>query len=131
MVFGESIGAAVAVGLAVDRPPAALVLRSPFTSLGDVACVHDGPVPDWLLRDRYPSLQRVGRLSSPLLVVAGDADGIVPIELSRRLFAAAPEPKQFVAVPGAGHNDLALLSGPLLIDAVTSFLEQQELLPGG
>ena len=127
VVFGESIGAAVALGLAVERPPAAVVLRSPFTSLGDVARLHYGPVPDWLLRDRYPSLRRVDRLAAPLLVIAGEADRIVPVELSRRLFAAAPEPKRLVTIPGVGHNDRALLDGDVLIDALTAFLDRHGL----
>ncbi|MGI8574028.1 MAG: alpha/beta hydrolase [Egibacteraceae bacterium] len=130
VVFGESIGAAVAVGLAVERATAALVLRSPFTSLGDVARLHYGPVPDWLLRDRYPSLERVGKVSAPLLVVAGDADEIVPLSVSRRLFEAAQEPKRFVTLAGTGHNDAALLDGPKLMQAVTAFLADHDLLVG-
>ena len=104
--FGESLGAAVAVGLAVQHAPAALVLRSPFTSLADVAAVHYPWLPiKRLLLDRYPSIDRIGAIRAPLLVVAGDHDDIVPLTLSRRLYDAAPEPKQFVVLPGAGHND--------------------------
>jgi uncharacterized protein len=127
--FGESIGAAVAIAVAVRHPPAALILRSPFTSLADVARVHYGPVPDWLLRDRFPSAERVASVEAPVLVIAGEDDRIVPIAQSRRLFAAANEPKHFVAIPSAGHNDLALLHGERMMAEIATFLSVHGL-PG-
>ncbi|HYT26091.1 MAG TPA: alpha/beta hydrolase [Actinomycetota bacterium] len=122
--LGESLGAAVALGLAVERPPAALVLRSPFTSLADVGRLHYPWLPvGLLLADRYPSLDRVGRLTVPLLVVAGEGDRVVPAAQSRRLYEAAPEPKRFALVPGADHNDWELLAGARLLDEVLGFLD--------
>ncbi len=122
--FGESLGAAVAIGLAADQPPYALVLRSPFTSLADVARVHY-PLPlGGLLRDRYPSESTIASLDVPTLVVAGSADAIVPTSQSRRIHAAAPEPKELVIVDGAGHNDYALLAGTELLEAVGDFIRQ-------
>ena len=121
--FGESLGAAVALRLATERPPAALVLRSPFWSLAEVGRVHYPWLPvSLLLADRYDAAARVGRLAAPLLVVAGERDRIVPAAHSRRLFDAAPQPKRFVLLPGADHNDLDLLAGPRLLDEVTAFL---------
>jgi uncharacterized protein len=126
--FGESLGAAVALGLAVQRPPAALVLRSPFTSLPDVGAVHYPWLPvRQLLLDRYPSIERIPSVSAPLLVIAGDRDDIVPLSLSRRLYDAAAEPKRFVVVPGAGHNDPALLDGPQLLGEIEGFLSSTGL----
>jgi fermentation-respiration switch protein FrsA (DUF1100 family) len=122
--FGESLGAAVAVAVAQEYPPSALILRSPFTSLPDVARTHYPYLPTGLLlRDRYPSIETIGALDVPVLVVAGSHDTIVPIAQSRELFDAAPRPKRFVTIAGADHNDPALTHGPLLIDEVTSFLE--------
>jgi fermentation-respiration switch protein FrsA (DUF1100 family) len=121
--FGESLGAAVALRLASERPPAALVLRSPFWSLAEVGRLHYPWLPvSLLLADRYDAAGRVGRLAAPLLVVAGERDRIVPAAHSRRLFDAAPQPKRFVLLPGADHNDLDLLAGPRLLDEVTAFL---------
>jgi uncharacterized protein len=120
--FGESLGAGVALGLAVEHPPAALVLRSPFTSLVDVGRVHYPFLPvRLLLRDRYPSLERIATVDVPVLVVAGEADRIVPLEQSRELEAAAPGPSRFVTVPGAGHNDAALTYGDRVIAEVVDF----------
>jgi fermentation-respiration switch protein FrsA (DUF1100 family) len=123
--LGESLGAAVAVGLAVQRPPAALVLRSPFTSLADVGDVHYPWLPiRRLLLDRYPSIERIASVHAPLLVIAGDRDDIVPLSLSRLLYDAAVEPKRFVLVPGAGHNDPELLDGGLMLDEIERFLSE-------
>jgi fermentation-respiration switch protein FrsA (DUF1100 family) len=121
--LGESLGAAVALRLAVERPPAALVLRSPFASLAEVGRRHYPVLPvSLLLRDRYDSAARVERLTAPLLVVAGSRDQIVPVSHSRRLFAAAPEPKRLVVLDGADHNDHDLHAGPRLVAELRAFL---------
>jgi hypothetical protein len=123
--FGESLGAAVALRLATERPPAALVLRSPFASLAEVGRVHYPVLPvSWLLRDRFDSAALAGRLDAPLLVVAGGRDGIVPLAHSRRLFAAAPQPKRLVVLEGADHNDPDLLAGPRLLEELRAFLAE-------
>lgn len=124
VLFGESLGAAVAVELAVDEPPAALILRSPFTSLTDVARTHYSPgPPPFLLRDRYPSDQRIGSVSAPVLVIAGSEDSIVPTAQSRKLYDLAPEPKELLVVPGADHNDAELLAGGSVVETVRRFID--------
>jgi uncharacterized protein len=129
--LGESLGAAVALRLAVERPPAALVLRSPFASLAEVGRRHYPFLPvSLLLRDRYDSAALVGRLTAPLLVVAGGRDRIVPASHSRRLFAAAPEPKRLVVLDGADHNDHDLHAGPRLVGELRAFLAGVGGLPG-
>ncbi len=126
--FGESLGAAVAIGLALERPPVALVLRSPFTSLAEVAKVHYPWLPvGRLLIDRYPSIDRIGSLSVPVMVIAGDRDDIVPESLSRKLYEAAREPKRFLLVPGAGHNDPELVDGNRMLEEVGRFLSDSEV----
>jgi hypothetical protein len=115
----------VAVGLAVEHPPAALVLRSPFTSLADVGAVHYPWLPvRRLLLDRYPSIERIPSLTVPLLVIAGDRDDIVPMALSRKLYDAASHPKYWLPVPGAGHNDPELLDGDRMVSEVQRFLSE-------
>jgi len=121
--FGESLGSAVALRLAVEHPPAALILRSPFTSLADIGRHHYPLLPvRLLLRDRFASLDRAPQLRSPVLVIAGGGDTIVPIEYTRRLYAAIPGPKALVELPLADHNDDELLAGDEMIHAMLRFV---------
>jgi uncharacterized protein len=122
--FGESLGAAVLIGLAERRPPAALVLRSPFTSLLDVARAHLPFVPAGAIDDRWASLERIRGITAPLLVLAGTSDRVVPYEQSVRLFEAAPGPKRLVTFEGADHNDPVLTFGTRLLDETTRFLAE-------
>ena len=121
--FGESLGAAVALRLATETPPFALVLRSPFTSMTEIGRHHYPFLPvRWLLRDRYPSLERAPSVSCPTLVIAGDRDSIIPIEQSRRLYEAFTGEKRLVVIAGADHNDEALFDGQELMQAVLAFV---------
>ena len=120
--FGESLGAAVLIGLAERRPPAALVLRSPFTSLLDVARAHLPFIPKGVIDDRWDSLGRIASIDVPLLVLAGTADTVVPYAQSVQLFEAAPGPKRLVTFEGADHNDPVLTFGARLLDETAQFL---------
>ena len=119
ILLGESLGTGVAVALAGGTRPIAIVLRSPFTSMADVAAHHYWFLPvRRLLWDRYDCLSRVGVLECPVAVVAGDRDRVVPLALSRRLFDAIRTPKSFIVVPDADHNDFELNAGRPVVDAV-------------
>jgi fermentation-respiration switch protein FrsA (DUF1100 family) len=125
--FGESLGTGVAVTLAAEHAPAALVLRSPFVSMVDVGRTHYPILPvRWFLRDRYMSGERIAQIKSPLLVIAGDRDGVIPLEHSQQLYdaAAVASPKEMLIIRGADHNDAALLDGDEMIAAVTAFLQR-------
>ncbi len=122
--FGESLGSGVAARLAAEHRPAALILRSPFTSMTEVGGFHYPLLPvHWLLRDRFDTASLIASLACPLLVVAGDQDTVIPYAQSRRVFDAAGEPKRFVTIAGADHNDSALADGPDLVDAIDRFLK--------
>jgi len=123
VLFGESLGSAVCLELALARPAAALVLEAPFTSVADLArtTIFAPLVP--LVRTRYDNLAKVQRLRMPLLVLQGDRDEVVPFAQGRRVFDAAPEPKRFFAIPGAGHNDTFLVGGEVYWREVADFLE--------
>jgi len=122
--FGESLGTAVAVALAVEHPPAALVLRSPFTSMADLGQHHYPFLPvRLLLQDRFEAMSRIRGIGVPMLVIAGENDRIVPVEFSRRLYEAATTSKTFVVIPHADHNDYELLAGGEMIEAIVRFLQ--------
>ncbi len=125
--YGESLGGAVALELAVGAtpPPRAVVLQAPFTSLADTAAGHYPWLPvRLLLRDRYDNADKIGRLAAPLLVLVGTADGIVPPEHGRELLrlAVAAQPARLVEVPRRGHNNLWADAGARTRD-VTGFLD--------
>ncbi|MEW5910954.1 MAG: alpha/beta hydrolase [Thermodesulfobacteriota bacterium] len=125
VIFGRSLGGVAAVYLATVRRPAGLILESTFTNLGDMAKSFL-PLPGlgpWLGK-RFNSLARAPRVQAPVLMLHGDRDDIVPLALGRALFAALPEPKQFVLLPGAGHNDTYLQGGEAYFQRLKAFVEQ-------
>jgi fermentation-respiration switch protein FrsA (DUF1100 family) len=114
----------VAAGLAAERPPAALVLRSPFTSLVDLGKVHNPFLPvGLLLRDRFPVVEHVRSYDGPVLVVWGKADTIVPPDQSAAVAEAAHRSRH-VVIAGADHNDPALLNGEKFVELVVDFLAE-------
>lgn len=107
VLYGESLGSGVAVELASQTRVGALILEAPFTSIPEVGGHHYPFLPvRWLVKDRYDSKAKIGRIGVPVLVLHGEADRIVPVRFGRALFDAAQEPKEFRPFPQAGHNDL-------------------------
>jgi uncharacterized protein len=120
--LGESLGGAVALDLALKRPPAGLVLLSAFTGVRELGRLHYPFVPPTLVPDAYPTLRRIHELQAPLLVIHGDRDDIVPVSEGRALFEAAPGPKRMHVFPGLGHNDLVPLAGAEFARVIASWV---------
>jgi uncharacterized protein len=109
VVMGESLGTGAAIPLAATREAVALVLDSPFSSAVDVAAVHYRILPvRWLMLDQFRSDLAIRDVHIPVLFVHGDEDNVTPINLARRLFERANEPKAFISVAGGGHLVLGL-----------------------
>jgi fermentation-respiration switch protein FrsA (DUF1100 family) len=124
VLYGESLGTGVAVWLATERPVAGIILDAPYTSTADVAQALFRYVPVTLLmRDQFRSIDRIEKLSVPLLMMHGDRDGVIPIAQSKTLFAAANEPKRYVELPDTGHEEVLERGG---LAAVRSFLDEVE-----
>jgi fermentation-respiration switch protein FrsA (DUF1100 family) len=128
VLYGRSLGGAVAVGLAAEHPVRGMVLERTFASMVDTAAFHFPWLPvRWLMRNRYPSIERIAGYQGPLLQCHGTADRIVPFEMGKRLFDAATTPnKRFFVVEDGDHN------GPQpdeFYDAVGEFLESLPPLP--
>ncbi len=119
--FGRSLGAAVAVALAAEAPPAGLILETPFLSVRAIAN-RTLPGSGVLFKTRFDSLERIGRIRTRLLILHGDADEVVPYDHGRRLFEKAPEPKIFYTIRRAHHNDTYLVGGEDYWTAWVSFL---------
>lgn len=118
LYLGESLGTGVAARLASTHPPAGLALRSPFPTLLDVARHLYPWLPvEWLIGDRYPTLDHLAGCAAPVVVLRGGADGIVPNRLSAEVARVVPNLLEDVEVPTADHND-AIWFGPFVADAV-------------
>ena len=107
VVFGRSLGTAIAVHLGAERSIAGAVLVSPYDSLTEIGKRHYPWLPvSLLLRHRFDAIADATRSRTPLLAIVGGADSIIPPERSRALFDAWAGPKTWRVVPGADHNDL-------------------------
>lgn len=107
VLFGESLGTAVATALAVQRDIGALILDAPFTSAVDVGAAAYPFVPvRWFMKDTFHSDERIIHVDAPLLVLHGAQDRVVPIGFGEDLFKLAPEPKRMVRFPLGGHVNL-------------------------
>ena len=121
VIFGRSLGSGVAVQLAARRPVRAVMLISPFDSLRSIARRQYPIIPvSLLLKHPFDSLALAPRIESPLLVLAGDRDTLIPPALSRRLHDVWAGPKRWELVPGADHNDIS--SHPRYWPAMREFL---------
>jgi fermentation-respiration switch protein FrsA (DUF1100 family) len=124
VIFGESLGGGVAVDLASRRPHRALVLVHTFTSLPDMAQNTVPWLPRSLVTSRFDNLGKIGTVQRPVLIVHGTADRTIPIVQAEKLYAAAHDPKQFVPLPNADHNDAL---GPDFFRAVNDFLNHIDM----
>lgn len=107
VLHGKSLGTGVATKMATERKVGAVVLEAPYTSIADVAFARFPIFPlHLLIVDKFDSLARIKEIGAPLLIMHGDADGFIPQEFGRRLFAAAIEPKEGFWPHGVGHNDI-------------------------
>lgn len=107
ILYGESIGSGTAVQMATEYGIHTLVLESPFTSTIDAAAFHYPYVPvKWLLKDRYENIAKIKNIKSPLILVYGDRDRVIPHRLGAALFEAAAEPKSLIVIEGGDHNNL-------------------------
>jgi uncharacterized protein len=107
VVFGRSLGTAVAARLAAERPVAGAILVSPYDSLTAIGRFHYPWLPvSLLLRHRFEAIPDAKRNGMPMLAIVGESDSIIPPERSKVLFDAWAGPKTWLVVPGAGHNDL-------------------------
>ncbi len=123
VLMGESLGCAVSIQLAIERKAAGLVLEAPFASVAHMA----GAIYPFLplgsfIRTRYENLKKIPQLTMPLLVVQGTRDEVIPVAQGKMVFDAAPEPKRYLAVEGAHHNDVYVVGGEGYGRALSEFM---------
>jgi hypothetical protein len=128
VLHGHSIGAAVAIEVALQRPVRGVVIESPFTSTKDMARTMPlfalfSP----LFPAHYNNLEKIHRVNAPKLIIHGDRDEIVPFAMGRKLFQTAAEPKLFYPVKGAGHNDVFIVGGERYFEMLAEFARSSKI----
>jgi uncharacterized protein len=130
VIFGHSMGSGVAIELASRRHVGidygGLILEAPFTTLPDVAKTTGafGTLASWFATQRFASIEKIGRVDAPILMMHGGDDKTVPVVLGRRLFDAAPVGTQWVEFAGGSHSGLDRESPERYREAVRSLIER-------
>ena len=126
VLFGRSLGCAVAAEMAKRHQVEGVILESAITSIQAMAKRHYPFLPGigLLIKTKYDALSKIGAVTAPVLVLHGDGDDIAPFEMGRELFAAANDPKRFHTIKGAGHNDTYVVGGGPYFDTIASFLNE-------
>jgi hypothetical protein len=127
MIYGHSLGGAIAINLAMKYPDAlGMIVDASFTSMSDMAQLDPKyrifPI-DLLIHQRFDSLAKVRSLAVPVLYIHGTADDLIPSEMSQRLYDATSTKKQIVFIPNAGHNNTAATNEPLYLNSIRTFFK--------
>ena len=124
VLMGESLGCAISIQLALDRKAAGLVLEAPFASIPHMAAAIYPFLPAKLfVRTKYDNLAKIPQLKMPVLIVQGTQDEVIPVAQGRLVFEAAPQPKKFLSVQGAHHNDVYVVGGESYLRELATFFE--------
>lgn len=122
IIFGRSLGGAIAARLAEKHPSAALIMESSFTAISDIGKHYYPYLPTSLLaRIKYPSIDKISNVTSPVLIIHSHDDEIIPYQHGEELYEAAKEPKSFLDING-GHNDGFIMSKDKYINGIDHFI---------
>jgi fermentation-respiration switch protein FrsA (DUF1100 family) len=125
IVFGESLGGAVAIDCAAKFHCAGMIIQSSFTNAKDMAKVIMPIFPLWLfIKTKLDNVNKIQKVEVPKLFIHSPIDEIVPYRLGRKLYESAPPPKQFYIVPNAGHNNMDIVGGQKYFDAIGKFIKR-------
>ena len=122
VIFGYSLGGAVAAELALSFPARALILESTFTSIRDMGREVMPFIPRFLVSPKYETLSKIPRLKMPIFFIHGENDDVVPPAMGQRLYDAYPGPKEQLVVKGAGHTDVDLVGGEAYLRSIEDFI---------
>lgn len=125
VLFGRSLGSALAVHIASKFHPGYLIIESAFTSSDDVADLYY-PFLKHLMKTsaNYQTADLIGKVAIPKLIVHGERDEIIPLWMGERLYELAPEPKELYVIAGASHNDTYVVGGDDYFNRFKAFIER-------
>jgi hypothetical protein len=125
VLFGRSLGGAVAADLALQVPARAIILDGAFTSVGEMANYHYRWLPGTgRYAHKFDTAGKLAQIAMPKLIIHGENDRVVPFTMGQRLFESAPPPKEFYPIPGAGHEDTMQVGGQEYARRVRKFVER-------
>jgi fermentation-respiration switch protein FrsA (DUF1100 family) len=125
LLFGRSLGTALAVDLAYREPCLGVVLEAAFTSSQDMLQRYfPGAIPPELSQSAYDNLGKIDLIQAPLLFIHGEYDEAIPVEMAQRLFRTARSSKRFYLVGGSGHNDTYVVGGAEYFRQWQDFLQE-------
>jgi uncharacterized protein len=128
IVYGQSLGGAVATEVAIRKNPAALIIESSFTSLPDLGADLYPWLPVKLLsKYQYSTVSKIGTIKFPKLIIHSPDDEIVPFQHGRIIYEKASQPKDFLEIRG-GHNDGFLISSAIYKDGLMKFFEKHKII---
>lgn len=123
ILFGRSLGGAIAVDLAVKKKPGFVILESTFTSVRELSSTILPLFPQIIVPDIYPSIRKIGSVKSPVLFIHGTRDSLIPFRHGQKLYEKAGNPKDFYAVEGGDHNDTYIVAGTEYFERLTTFID--------
>jgi hypothetical protein len=126
ILFGRSLGTALATDLAIQKPCRSLILESAFTNSGEMAKRLAPFLFDWRPKVPYDNLGKIDKVKVPVFIIHGSDDEIIPVAMGRRLFAAANSPKDLYIIPGAHHNDTYVVGGKTYFERLKRFIFPEE-----
>ena len=128
ILFGRSLGAAVAIEIALKRKIRSLITESAFTSTKGMAKTIPLFMPfSFFLPPHYNNLEKIARINVPKLIIHGETDEIVPFSMGQKLYHAAKTPKYFYSIKNAGHNDTYVLGGKNYFDTLAAFVKDSKI----
>lgn len=123
IVYGESLGGAVAINLAGKHEMGGIIIEGTFTSVSDMAKRLLPFIPTFIYASRFDSLEKIRNVKSPKLIFHSIDDEIIPFEMGEKLFYAASKPKEFVKIRG-GHNETFINSLDVFVKEIDEFVER-------
>jgi fermentation-respiration switch protein FrsA (DUF1100 family) len=128
ILFGQSLGAAAAIDVAVKNHIRSIIIEGAFTSTRDMAkTMFPMSIVSFLLPSNYNNLEKIVLITAPKLIMHGEHDEIVPFSMGKRLFEASMDPKYFYAIKGAGHNDTFIVGGKRYFEDIAYFANHSRL----